>query len=195
VSFCFHVHLSIYGHCNLRELFHIFPPFHITYFFKNVVETCGSTLVFNISCYSCYFLLLFQSRNVWLDAQILLSLWHVRKAWVENVVRKIVNPQKRSNILSAVGRIMYSRWCPIDVDLIFLGITRNWNACNKFSQCMAFHSIPWRTLVVKGENVVCSKPQYTTCKAWHKFCGGSFHNNLKRIFYFSQEKLTRRQMD
>jgi hypothetical protein len=46
-------------------------------------------------------------------------LWHVRKAWAENVVRKIINPQERSNILSTLGRIMYSWGCPIDVDLIF----------------------------------------------------------------------------
>ncbi len=32
--------------CNLRELFHIFPPLHIIGFFWNVVETCRSTLVF-----------------------------------------------------------------------------------------------------------------------------------------------------
>jgi hypothetical protein len=42
--------------------------------FRNVVETCRFALVFNISC---YFLFLFQHRNVLLNARVLLCLWHV----------------------------------------------------------------------------------------------------------------------
>jgi hypothetical protein len=45
-----------------------------------------------------------------------LCLWYVQKEWVENAIRKIVNPQEISNVLLALGRIMYSRGCPIDVD-------------------------------------------------------------------------------
>jgi hypothetical protein len=40
----------------------------------------------------------------------------LKKKKVKNVVRKIVNPQERSNVLLTLGRIMYSRGCPIDVD-------------------------------------------------------------------------------
>jgi hypothetical protein len=74
--------------------------------------------VFNISCYYCFLFLLFQCKNVWPDAWVLLCLWHVQKAWVENAIKKIINPQERSNFLSALGRIIYSWRCPIDAYLI-----------------------------------------------------------------------------
>jgi hypothetical protein len=111
--------IYIWPCCNLKELFHIFPPLHKKNVFRNVVKTCRSALVFNISSYSFYFLLLFQHRNVQLDTQVLLCLWHVRKAWAKNIVKKIVNPQERSNVLSMFGRIMYSWGCPIDANPIF----------------------------------------------------------------------------
>jgi hypothetical protein len=39
----------------------------------------------------------------------MLCLWHVRKAWVENVVRKIADSHLRVEVLKGIADIMYTR--------------------------------------------------------------------------------------
>ena len=51
-------------------------------------------------CYVC--------RKVWHGVPIMLCLWHVRKAWKENVVQKIKDETLRVQILKVVEDIMYS---------------------------------------------------------------------------------------
>jgi hypothetical protein len=60
----------------------------------------------------------FPYNNVWPGAKVFLCLWHVRKAWVENVVKTIAIMKDGTKILSILGQIMYSRACPLDHDLV-----------------------------------------------------------------------------
>jgi hypothetical protein len=39
----------------------------------------------------------------------MLCLWHVRKAWAENIVRKIADPSLRVAILKRIADIMYTQ--------------------------------------------------------------------------------------
>jgi hypothetical protein len=39
----------------------------------------------------------------------MLCLWHVRKAWTENVVRKISDPNLRVAVLKDIADMMYTR--------------------------------------------------------------------------------------
>jgi hypothetical protein len=48
-------------------------------------------------------------RKVWPESKIMLCLWHVRKAWAENVVRKIVDSHLRVEVLKGIADIMYTR--------------------------------------------------------------------------------------
>jgi hypothetical protein len=45
-------------------------------------------------------------------------LWHVCKAWVENVIKKIISVEKRSRILSILRSIIYSQDCPFHAKLV-----------------------------------------------------------------------------
>jgi len=49
---------------------------------------------------------------------VFLYLWHVQKTWVANVIKKIPMLENRAKVLFALGEIMYSCGCPIDVDAI-----------------------------------------------------------------------------
>jgi hypothetical protein len=39
----------------------------------------------------------------------MLCLWHVRKAWAENVVKKVLDPDMRISILKGLATLMYSQ--------------------------------------------------------------------------------------
>ena len=55
-------------------------------------------------------------RLVWPAAKIFLCLWHIRKAWVENVVKKVSTLGERVVVLQMVGDIMYGKGCAVDDD-------------------------------------------------------------------------------
>ena len=57
-------------------------------------------------------------RLVWPAAKIFLCLWHVRKAWAENAVKKISTVGERAVVLQMVGDIMYGNGCGVDEDPI-----------------------------------------------------------------------------
>ena len=55
-------------------------------------------------------------RLVWPNAKIFLCLWHVRKAWAENAVKKITTVGERATVLQMIGDVMYGKGCGVDVD-------------------------------------------------------------------------------
>jgi hypothetical protein len=48
-----------------------------------------------------------------------LCLWHVHKAWVENVIKRIISAEERARILFALGSIMYFQDSPLHVKHVF----------------------------------------------------------------------------
>lgn len=54
--------------------------------------------------------------KVWFLAQIFLCLWHVRKTWVENAVKKNNEKVERAIILQRIGLVMYGKGCLINFD-------------------------------------------------------------------------------
>jgi hypothetical protein len=53
---------------------------------------------------------------VWPEARIFLCLWHVRKAWAENAIKKISTVGERATVLQMVGDIMYGKGMGINED-------------------------------------------------------------------------------
>jgi hypothetical protein len=49
-----------------------------------------------------------------------ICLWHVRKTWVENVIKKIAMLEDRALVLCTLGEIMYSCECLVDIDAIIM---------------------------------------------------------------------------
>ncbi|KAG0571816.1 hypothetical protein KC19_VG045200 [Ceratodon purpureus] len=53
-------------------------------------------------------MLRFCFTNVWPRVPIMLSLWHVQKAWKENVLQKIKDETLQVAVFKAIEEIMYS---------------------------------------------------------------------------------------
>ena len=47
-------------------------------------------------------------RKVWPNTKIMLCLWHVRKAWVEDVVKKVSDPMLKVEVLKGIANVMYT---------------------------------------------------------------------------------------
>jgi hypothetical protein len=56
-------------------------------------------------------LVFFVDNIVWPEAKIFLYLWHVRKNWAENAIKKIPEVTKRATVLQMLGDIMYGKGC------------------------------------------------------------------------------------
>jgi hypothetical protein len=76
--------------------------------------------LFYILCFHCLTSsLLLHLRSLLLpNAIIFLCLWHVRKAWAENAVKKINVVVERTTVLQLLGDVMYDKGCGIDDDTI-----------------------------------------------------------------------------
>ena len=53
---------------------------------------------------------------VWPAAMIFLCLWHVRKAWAKNAVKKISTVAERATVLQMLGDVMYGKGCGVNDD-------------------------------------------------------------------------------
>ena len=63
-----------------------------------------------ISCYACsYFIDCVVFRLVWPKARIFLCLFHVKKAWLEIPVKKIIQIEEHAIVLKLFGEIMYGK--------------------------------------------------------------------------------------
>ena len=88
-------------------------------------------------------------RLVWPDAKIFLCLWHVRKAWAENVVKKISTVGERATVLQMVGDIMYGKGSDIDdgpVDWALQQLDKITNTRPRSTAFMKYGDLfPWKT--------------------------------------------------
>ena len=132
---------------------------------------------------------------VWPVAKIFLCLWHVRKAWVENAVKKISTVGERAEVLQMLGDIMYGKGCGIDDDPIYwalrqLDIIRNTRP--RSAAFMRYIDKDWRPKVAmwcKGARRIPHAGQNTNSAI------ESYHSLLKSILSSSKERFVGRRMD
>ena len=155
-----------------------------------------STSITLISCiWFSVLTLSFVCRVVWPGAKIFLCLWHVRKAWAENAVRKIACAVERVAVLQLVGDIMYGTGCAVDDDPIDWAtsqldlITRTRPRSSAF---MMYMNEWWRNKIPMwcvGARRIPHAGQNTNAAL------ESYHSNLKNILSSSKERLVGRRMD
>ena len=130
---------------------------------------------------------------VWPHAKIFSCLWHVRKAWVENVVKKIACAAKRIIVLQMLSDIMYGKCCNVDDDPI------GW----------AFHQLdkisnnrPLETSFMKYMNKVWRAKTPMWCVGARRILHArqndvieSYHCNLKSVLNSAKERFVSRRMD
>lgn len=132
---------------------------------------------------------------MWPEARIFLCLWHVRKSWAENAVKKIRTVGERTFILKALGDIMYGKgmshddspieWAHQQLDnlvatrptaTVFMKyIIDHWRG-KAHMWCTRYRSIPHA-----GQNTNAAIESY--------------HGNLKSILHSAKEKFNGRRMD
>jgi hypothetical protein len=56
--------------------------------------------------------------NIWPGAKVFLCLWHVYKAWADNVIKMTASMEERSKVLSTFGNRIYSQKCPLHAEPI-----------------------------------------------------------------------------
>ena len=137
----------------------------------------------------------FVDSNIWPEAKIFLCLWHVRKNWAENAVKKIPAVTERAIVLQKLGEIMYGIGCTVWDDpvtwavqqLDILTYTRpravsfmkymNKNYRDNIAQwCVGARRIPHA-----GQNTNSAIESY--------------HGNLKSILNSSKDRFVGRRMD
>jgi hypothetical protein len=128
--------------------------------------------------------IVFPCSNIWLRTKVFLCLWHVHKAWVENVVKNIKFAKEQAKVLCALGRIMYSKGCPIDFNLV-LWVEQQIDLL----QCCSLHSIPQKTLVVEGKDVVCWELKHSACWARHQLLCKVIPQQHEKNFIFFKKKV------
>jgi hypothetical protein len=134
-------------------------------------------------------------RVVWPGAKIFLCLWHVRKAWAENTVRKISTVEERAAVLQLLGDIMYGKGCGVDDDPIrwalsqldIITYTKPRSAAfmlyidEFWREKMSMWCIGARRIPHAGQNTNASIESY--------------HSNLKNILNSTKERFVGRRMD
>ena len=92
--------------------------------------------MFFISAHNLLFWLM--RSMVWPQAKISLCLWHVRKSWAENAIKKISNAAKHTTVLQMLGDIMYGKGCNVDDDPIDWALDQLDNISNTRPLASAF---------------------------------------------------------
>jgi hypothetical protein len=132
---------------------------------------------------------------VWPAAKIFLCLWHVRKAWAENVVKKISTVGERAEVLQMFGDIMYGKGCAVDADPIDWALKQLDIIANTRPRSAAFMRYidkEWRLKVAmwcKGARRIPYAGQNTNSAI------ESYHSLLKSILSSSKERFVGRRMD
>ena len=83
---------------------------------------------------------------VWSDAKIFLCLWHVKKAWAENVVKQISSVGECTVVLQMLGDIMYGKCCNVGDDPIDWAVDQIdniFNVCSMATTFMRFMNEFW----------------------------------------------------
>ena len=134
-------------------------------------------------------------RLVWPDAKIFLCLWHVRKAWAENAIKKIPIHAERAAVLQMVGDIMYGNGCGVDDDPIHWALKQLdiiTNTRPRSAAFMRYMNDNWRTkapMWCVGARRIPHAGQNTNAAI------ESYHSNLKSILTSTKERFVGRRMD
>ena len=134
-------------------------------------------------------------RMVWPEAKIFLCLWHVRKAWAENAVKKISCAAEHATVLQKLGDIMYGTGCSVYDNPIDWTIHRLDNISNTRPLANAFMNYInelWRAKIPMwcvGARRIPHAGQNTNAAI------ESYHSNLKSVLNSAKERFVGRRMD
>ena len=143
----------------------------------------------------CLTLVFFVDSIVWPQAKIFLCLWHVRKNWAENAVKKIPDATERATVLQMLGDIMYGKGCSVWDDPVtwavqqFDTITYTRPRAVSFMRYMTKF---WRDNIAMwcvGARRIPHAGQNTNSAI------ESYHGNLKTILNSSKDRFVGRRMD
>ena len=134
-------------------------------------------------------------RLVWPEARIFLCLWHVRKAWAENAIKKISTVGERATVLQMVGDIMYGKGMGINedpVDWALQQLDRITTTRPRSAAFMKYMNHIWRSkasMWCVGARKIPHAGQNTNAAI------ESYHSNLKNILSSTKERFVGRRMD
>jgi hypothetical protein len=124
-----------------------------------------------------------------------LCLWHVRKNWAENAVKKILAVAERATVLQMLGNIMYGVGCSIYEDHVVWAVRQLDAIANTRPRAWAFMKYmnkfyrPITAMWCAAARRIPHAGQNTNAAL------ESYHSNLKRILNSSKERLVGRRMD
>ena len=73
-----------------------------------------------------------------------ICLWHIKKSWAENVVKKINDKVEEVVVLQRIGFVMYMKDCPIDYDPVLWAHEQLHNTqCNHPKVCNIHEIYEW----------------------------------------------------
>lgn len=133
--------------------------------------------------------------KVWGNSTICLCLWHVRKAWAENAIKKIVSPGVRAAILHELGNIMYDKSGVVGDDAVewaklrFMQMEGKYSHADRFMQYMYDHWVHNTEMWVVGKRNIPHAGQDTNAAI------ESYHGNLKAILNSSKERTDGHRVD
>ena len=132
---------------------------------------------------------------MWPEAKIFLCLWHVRKAWAENAVKKISRAAERTIVLQMLGDIMYGKGCNVDddpVDWALHQLDKISTSCPLATSFMKYMNEVWRAktpMWCVGARRIPHAGQNTNAAI------ESYHCNLKSVLNSAKERFVGRRMD
>ena len=132
---------------------------------------------------------------VWPQAKSFLCLWHVRKAWAENAVKKIGCAAERTIVLQMLGDIMYGKGCNVDDDPIDWALQQldNISSSRPLARLfMKYMNEFWRAktpMWCVGARRIPHAGQNTNAAI------ESYHCNLKSVLNSAKERFVGRRMD
>ena len=124
-----------------------------------------------------------------------MCLWHVRKSWTKNAVKKISALAERATVLQILENVMYGRGCKVDedpVDWVVRQLDTITNTRPRVVASMKYMNDTWRSKITMW----CA----TTRRILHvsqntNAAIKSYHSNLKSIINSSKERFVRMCMD
>ena len=138
---------------------------------------------------------MFLRSMVWPQAKIFLCLWHVRKAWAENAIKKISSAAERSIVLQMLGDIMYGKGCNVDddpIDWALHQLDKISNTRQAATAFMRYVNDVWRAKTAMwcvGARRIPHAGQNTNAAI------ESYHCNLKSVLNSAKERFVGRRMD
>jgi len=125
----------------------------------------------------------------------MLCLWHVRKAWLENVVSKISVEYVRLLVLKALGDIMYTSDGRTGEDAILFARETFENLKTMYPQVVAFMAYFEQTWMKKIEMWVTGYRNIPHANQNTNAAIENYHGNLKAVLATSMQRYSGRRLD